>query len=118
LFDSLSAFENILLKNSITGFKTAGEIEKMARILGMKEFLHRKAGILSFGQQQRVAIIRALCQPFRFLLADECFSHIDLENSRIAYELIQKECQAQGAGLILTSLNEDAELRSQKRMRL
>jgi len=118
LFDSLSARENILLKNSITGFKSPGEIEEMAQVLGMEEFLHRKAGILSFGQQQRVAIIRALCQPFHFLLADECFSHIDLENSRIAYQLIQKECEAQGAGLILTSLNEDGYLKSHNRMKL
>ena len=116
LFDSLSARDNILLKNSITGFKSQREIEEMAQILGMEEFMHRKAGILSFGQQQLVAIIRALCQPFNFLLADECFSHIDMENSRIAYDLIQKECLAQGAGLILTSLNEDANLKSSIRM--
>lgn len=118
LFDSLSARDNILLKNSMTGYKTLKEIEEMAQILGMEDFMHRKAGILSFGQQQRVAIIRALCQPFSFLLADECFSHIDLENSRIAYNLIQKECQAQGAGLILTSLNEDGNLNHSIRMRL
>jgi ABC-type lipoprotein export system ATPase subunit len=118
LFESLTALENILLKNNITGFKSTQDIEEMAQILGMEEFLHRKAGILSFGQQQRVAIIRALCQPFRFLLADECFSHIDLENSRIAFQLIQKECEAQEAGFILTSLNEDEQLRSQNRMKL
>jgi len=118
LFESLSARENILLKNSITGFKSSEEIEEMARIMGMEEFLHRKAGILSFGQQQRVAIIRALCQPFKFLLADECFSHMDRENSRIAYQLIQKECEAQGAGCILTSLNENGHLNVQNRMKL
>ncbi|MEN8202886.1 MAG: ATP-binding cassette domain-containing protein [Bacteroidota bacterium] len=118
LFDSLTARENILLKNSITAYKSAGRIEEMARILGMEEFMDRKAGILSFGQQQRVAILRALCQPFNFLLADECFSHIDKENSRIAYGLIHEECKAQGAGLILTSLNEDAYLQAQTRLKL
>jgi len=118
LFDGLTARENIHLKNSITGFKSGESIEEMARILGMEEFMDRKAGILSFGQQQRVAIIRALCQPFSFLLADECFSHIDLENSRIAYQLIQKECESQGAGLILTSLNENGYLTVRNRMKL
>ena len=116
LFDSLTARENILLKNSITAFKSPGEIEEMARNLGMEDFMDRKAGILSFGQQQRVAIIRALCQPFNFLLADECFSHIDQENSSIAYQLILDECEAQGAGIILTSLNENANLSAQNRM--
>lgn len=118
LFDSLTARENILLKNSITAFKSPAEIEEMARALGMEEFMNRKAGILSFGQQQRVAIIRALCQPFNFLLADECFSHIDLENSRIAYQLIREECEAQGAGIILTSLNENGYFSAQNRMKL
>lgn len=118
LFESLSARENILLKNSISGFKSAEEIEEMAQILGMEGFLHRKAGILSFGQQQRVAIIRALCQPFQFLLADECFSHMDRENSRLAYRLIQKECEAQGAGFILTSLNEGGAFQVENRLRL
>ena len=74
LFESLTARENILLKNNITGFQLPHRIEEMAQALGIEEFMGRKAGILSFGQQQRVAIIRALCQPFNFLLADECFS--------------------------------------------
>jgi len=105
LFNDLTAIENIRLKNVITNHKTAAEIRNMADSLGMEPFLHKKAGILSFGQQQRVAIIRALCQPFTFLLADECFSHIDRENSLIAFDLIREECKRQGAGLILTSLN-------------
>ena len=105
LFDSLTALENIQLKNSISNHKSLSDIEQMAGRLGMKEFLHRKAEILSFGQQQRVAIIRALCQPFSFLLADECFSHIDQENTQKAFRLIQEECKMQGAGMILTSLN-------------
>lgn len=118
LFESLTARENILLKNSITGFQPPHRIEKMAQTLGIEDFMDRKAGILSFGQQQRVAIIRALCQPFNFLLADECFSHMDLQNSQNAYKLIQEECSAQGAGLLLTSLNDTGFLKADERKRL
>ena len=106
LFEDLTALENIQLKNRITAHHSDERIMEMARVLGIEPFLHRKAGILSFGQQQRVAIIRALCQPFHFLLADECFSHMDRENSLTAYQLIREECAARDAGLILTSLNE------------
>ena len=105
LFDDLTALENILLKNRMTAFYSEARINEMAQRLGIDPFLHRKAGILSFGQQQRVTIIRALCQPFDFLLADECFSHMDRENSLTAYRLIREECEARNAGLILTSLN-------------
>jgi ABC-type lipoprotein export system ATPase subunit len=118
LFDGLTALENIQLKNSISGQKSVADIEKMAEGLGMKEFLHRKAEILSFGQQQRVAIIRALCQPFSLLLADECFSHIDHENSQMAFQLIRKECDLQGAGMILTSLNGTDNLDADFRLKL
>jgi len=105
LFDELTALENIRLKNELTSYHSNERILEMARMLGIEPFLKRKAGILSFGQQQRVAIIRALCQPFDFLLADECFSHMDRENSLIAYQLIRQECEARQAGMILTSLN-------------
>ncbi len=106
LFDELTAMENIQLKNAMTGYKSRQEITEMAEHMGIADFLHRKTGILSFGQQQRVAIIRSLCQPFSFLLADECFSHMDRENSLIAYRLISRECALQHAGLLLTSLHE------------
>jgi putative ABC transport system ATP-binding protein len=118
LFESLTARENILLKNSITGFQPLHRIEEMAQTLGIEEFMDRKAGILSFGQQQRVAIIRALCQPYNFLLADECFSHMDHRNSQNAYQLIHEECTAQGAGMLLTTLNDTGSFKVEKRMRL
>jgi ABC-type lipoprotein export system ATPase subunit len=118
LFDNLTALENIALKNSVTHHQSTQRIEAMASTLGIHPFLHKKAGILSFGQQQRVAILRALCQPFDFLLADECFSHIDRENRGIAFEVIQQECKEQGAGLILTSLDNMENLATDRRLRL
>lgn len=118
LFDNLTALENIQLKNSITNHQSSKRIEEMAEKLEMVDFLKRKAGILSFGQQQRVAIIRALCQPFDYLLADECFSHIDRENSLKAYRVIREECESQGAGLILTSLNGTELLDAHERLQL
>lgn len=118
LFDSLTALENIQLKNSIHNHLTLNRIKEMSERLGLEAFLHRKAGILSFGQQQRVAIIRALCQPFEYLLADECFSHIDHQNSSNAYQVIREACDIQGAGLILTSLNGTENLDAHERMLL
>ena len=118
LFDELTALDNIQLKNSITNAKSGAEIMKMAGRLGISDFLGKKTGILSFGQQQRLAIIRALCQPFEFLLADECFSHMDSRNSMTAFELIMEECRHREAGLILTSLHsmENADLQVRIRM--
>jgi ABC-type lipoprotein export system ATPase subunit len=105
LFDELTALENIILKNRLTDFKSINEIREMAAKIGISAFLNRKAGQLSFGQKQRVAIIRALCQPFDFLLADEIFSHLDDKIKKECMELISDELVKQDAGILFTSLS-------------
>ena len=71
LFTELTALENIQLKNNLTGYKKKKEILALFETMGIADKVHIKAGKLSFGQQQRVAFIRALCQPFDFIFLDE-----------------------------------------------
>jgi len=106
LFQSLTAMENIMLKADLT--KTVGEadVRAMASLLGVDMLLDKPVATLSYGQRQRIAIIRALAQPFSFLLLDEPFSHLDDANTRIACQLIAKAVEAQKAGMILVSLGE------------
>lgn len=104
LFPELTALDNILIKNSLTDFRTEKEIRELAEAFGVDHILHKTADIISFGQKQRIGIIRALCQPFTFIVLDEPFSHLDEENIAIASGLITEECQKQEAGLILMSL--------------
>ena len=110
LFTELTALENIQLKNNLTGYKKKKEILALFETMGITDKAHIKAGKLSFGQQQRVAFIRALCQPFDFLFLDEPISHLDDDNSRIMGELIIAEAKAQGAGVIATSIGKHIEL--------
>jgi ABC-type lipoprotein export system ATPase subunit len=105
LFDELTALENIQLKNRILDYNSGFEIMEMARVLEMDTYLNRAAGKLSFGQRQRIAIIRALCQPFEFLLADEIFSHLDKKLEKLSYDLIMHESRKNKAGMLLTSLH-------------
>jgi len=106
LFPNLTVFENIQLKNNLTNYKTDEEIDSLIKqvLLGhKKDSLVKK---LSLGQKQRVAILRALCQPFKFLLLDEPFSHLDNENIKIISNIINQEIQKQNSSLIMTSLGE------------
>lgn len=107
LFPDLTALENIQLKNKLTNHHTEDKIIAMAQSLGVKDLLSKKCATLSYGQRQRMAIIRSLCQPFDFLLLDEPFSHLDAGNIEIARNLIQSELSEQRAGLLLVSLGED-----------
>ncbi len=107
LFPQLTALENIQLKNGQTDHLTAPEIKQMAERLGMEPFLNQTAATLSYGQRQRIAILRAVCQPFDMLLLDEPFSHLDEENTRHATSLIEEACRKQSAGFVHVSLGEE-----------
>ena len=109
LFSDLSLIENIQLKNAITHHKTTHEVDVLLNRLNLSFKRESSAKTLSLGQKQRVAIIRALCQPFEFLLLDEPFSHLDDKNSKIMAHIIQEESDRQQAGLILTSLGNEPE---------
>ena len=104
LFDNLSLIDNILIKNKIQNFKTDTEISEMLELLGLKTFENKTVEKLSFGQKQRLAIIRSLCQSFEIILLDEPFSHLDKNNATIAWNLIKNEAQKQNAGIVITSL--------------
>lgn len=104
LFGELTAMENVELKNRLTGFKSRDDIRRMFENMGIADKQDSLVSKLSIGQQQRVAIIRTLCQPCDFILLDEPVSHLDEENNRIAARLIIGEAQRQGAGVIATSV--------------
>lgn len=108
LFPQLTAFDNIELKRIMQKpYYTQDKIYAMAERLGVHAILQQKAGICSYGEQQRIAIIRALIQPFSLLLMDEPFSHLDQANATIAAQLIEEECNNRNAGFVLTDLDDD-----------
>jgi ABC-type lipoprotein export system ATPase subunit len=107
LFLNLSGWDNLLLKSELTTAKSKSDIAKMAKHLGIEMILNQTCGTMSYGQRQRVAIIRALCQPFDYLLLDEPFSHLDEANIQAACGLIREVCVAQNSGYILVSLGND-----------
>ena len=104
LFGELTAMENVELKNRLTGFKSSDEIKRLFQQLGIEDKQDSLVSKLSIGQQQRVAIIRTLCQPCDFIMLDEPVSHLDEENNRIVAQIITEEARRQGAGVIATSV--------------
>ena len=104
LFPELTALENVEIKNSLTHWRGARQVDEWFDAFGIADKRDEPVGRMSFGQQQRVAMIRALVQPFSFLLADEPISHLDDTNSRAMAEVMLAEARAQGAGLVVTSV--------------
>lgn len=111
LFPELTAMENIKIKNNLTNRYKTKQIEDMLERLeiGMKRDI--VAARLSVGQQQRVAIIRALCQPFDFILLDEPVSHLDTRNNLTVARLIFDAARENDASIITTSVGNPLLLR-------
>lgn len=110
LFPELTAMENVEIKNNLTGFQTKDRICGWFDRLGIANRMDCEIGRMSFGQQQRVALIRSLCQPFDFIFVDEPISHLDDTNSRIVGDILTEEARRQGAGVIVTSIGKHIEL--------
>ena len=111
LLPQLTARQNLDLKSALQDVPTDPvDMESKAQGLGVHPYLDNSCGKLSYGQQQRFAILRALLQPFQFLLLDEPFSHLDPENTKMAVGMVQNICKERGAGMLVSTLSEDYRL--------
>ena len=110
MFPELTAWENVEIKNKLTNHQSKEQILEWFEMLGITDKLNAKMGRMSFGQQQRVALIRALCQHFEFLFVDEPISHLDDTNAAIMGQIMTTEAKKQGAGIIATSIGKHIEL--------
>lgn len=104
LFPQLTAIENVMIKQQIYPYMGKEKIHDYFERLGLKDFINKPTYQMSMGQQQRLAIIRAFSQPFKWLLMDEPFSHLDEANIDIITACINEQLIANNAALILTSL--------------
>lgn len=104
LFPEQTVGENLEIKRQLHPYHPAEKIKEMADRLGIGNKLQSKAKICSYGEQQRVAIIRSLLQPFDFLLLDEPFSHLDTNNAQKAMALMLEEAKLRNACILFADL--------------
>lgn len=110
LFPELTVIDNIEIKNRLTRHKSERWILETLAALGIEKKAGVPAGQLSVGQQQRVAIVRTLCQPFNFLLLDEPVSHLDERNNTAVASIIEAEARENHAAVIATSVGNKIKL--------
>ena len=118
LFPELTAFENVEIKNQLTRWKSSTQIKEWFEQLDIADKLDVEVGKMSYGQQQRVAMMRALVQPFDFLLLDEPISHLDDNNAQTMTEIMLAEAREQEAAVIVTSIGKHTELPYERILRL
>lgn len=103
LLQGYTAFENICLAMSFgRGVDRAFARELLERV-GLGTYLHAYPKQMSIGQQQRVAVARALANRPELVLADEPTGNLDSRHAKETVELIKDICAGQKAALIFVS---------------
>ena len=94
IFEDLSVYENIRIALNLIGIYDSDEIHSRTRILlkavGLEINPSRRAGALSLGQRQRVAIARSLASNPKIILADEPTGNLDSKSSIIVMDILKK----------------------------
>lgn len=104
LLPEQTVMENLEIKRQLNPYHNEEKVRQMAERLGVGSKLASLGRTCSYGEQQRIAIIRSLMQPFDFLLLDEPFSHLDNRNAEKAMELMLEEAATRGASIIFADL--------------
>lgn len=118
LFPDLSVIENVNIKRQLSNTISEYDVEKWLERLGLKNELDTPVSSLSFGEQQRVAVVRALTQPFEWLLLDEPFSHMDNFNRQRTAKLIAEVAERTRAGILITDVEVNNHFTYDKKMLL
>jgi putative ABC transport system ATP-binding protein len=103
LLQGYTCLENVLLGMSFGPGANRGQAERLLQRVGLTNRFHHYPRQLSTGQQQRVAVARALANKPKLVLADEPTGNLDHKNARESLVLIRETCRESGAALLLVS---------------
>lgn len=111
LLPAFTALENVLLGMTFSGKANRKQAFELLDQVGLADRANYKPPQLSVGQQQRVAVARALANRPRLMMADEPTASVDVKNRDRVVELIQSSCNEHGVSLlVVTHSRETAEM--------
>jgi lipoprotein-releasing system ATP-binding protein len=108
LLPEFSALENIIVPQMISGLKKSDARDRAAKLLklmGLSGRAKHRPARLSGGEQQRVAVARALANAPRVLLADEPTGNLDPETSGEVFALLVKIAKSAGLACVIATHN-------------
>jgi putative ABC transport system ATP-binding protein len=110
LLPNLTARDNIAVARYIAGMdsKPQPAFEELLRLLGIAQRLDHKPSELSGGEQQRIAIARAVVNNPAILLADEPTGNLDTENSTAVLDILRKLNESLGQTILMITHNPEA----------
>jgi ABC-type lipoprotein export system ATPase subunit len=119
LLPGFTALENVLVAMSFaSGRPDRARAAGLLESVGLAHRLHHKPAELSIGQQQRVAVARALANRPRAVLADEPTASIDTAHKQQVVDLLQDTCREQGVALLVVTHDPDVARQFPRRLTL
>ena len=121
LLPEFSALENVMLPALIRGTERADAAENASKVLadvGLGGRVHHRPGELSGGEQQRVAVARALVQSPDAVLADEPTGNLDAHTGEAVHELLQKINKERGITFVIVTHNDRLAIRADRVLRM
>jgi len=119
LLPGFTALENVLVAMTFgSGRADPARAAALLDAVGLSHRLHHKPAELSIGQQQRVAVARALANRPRAILADEPTASIDSAHQRQVIDLLRNTCSAQGVALVVVTHAAEVAEQFPRRLRL
>ena len=119
LLPGFTALENVLVAMSFaSGRPDRARAAGLLGAVGLAHRLHHRPAELSIGQQQRVAVARALANRPRVVLADEPTASIDAAHQAQVIDLLRDTCREQHAALLVVTHSADVAAQFARRVRL
>ena len=118
LLPAFSALENVLLGMAFTSKASRTRAEELIDAVGLSDRRHARPGQLSVGQQQRVAVARALANSPQLMLADEPTASVDLANQTRIVELIREQCRRENVALLVITHDDSLAAEFDRRVEL
>jgi putative ABC transport system ATP-binding protein len=104
LLPAFTAFENVMLGMTFaSGGKDTARARRLLERVGLSHRATHKPTAMSVGEQQRVAVARALANRPRILLADEPTANIDPRNQQAIIDLIRQSCTEENIALVMVT---------------
>jgi len=119
LLPGFTALENVLVAMTFgSGRPDRARATALLGAVGLSHRLHHKPAELSIGQQQRVAVARALANRPRVVLADEPTASIDAAHQQQVIDLLRDTCAGQGVALVVVTHAPEVAEQFPRRLRL
>lgn len=108
LLPGFSALENVLLGMTFGGGRPdAARAQKLLERVGLGHRLGHRPPMLSVGEQQRVAVARALANRPKLLLADEPTANVDARHQQQVVNLLRETCREEQVALVMVTHADD-----------